>query len=46
MIVLGDKEAESGLITVRTRAGGDQGQMTLDALLEKIVPERDERRNG
>ncbi|MBR2831896.1 MAG: threonine--tRNA ligase [Oscillospiraceae bacterium] len=46
MIVLGDKEAESGLITVRTRTGGDQGQMTLDALLEKIVPERDERRNG
>jgi threonyl-tRNA synthetase len=46
MLGRGDKEAESGLITVRTRTGGDQGQMTLEALLEKIVPERDERRNS
>jgi threonyl-tRNA synthetase len=36
MIVLGDKEAEAGTIAVRTRAGGDQGTMTLDEFIAKI----------
>lgn len=39
MLVLGDKEAESGLIAVRTRAGGDEGTMTLEAFMAKINEE-------
>ena len=40
MIVLGDKEAESGLITVRSRAQGDIGTMELSAFIEKLVSEQ------
>ena len=36
MLVLGDKEAEAGTVAVRTRAGGDQGTMSLDEFIEKI----------
>lgn len=43
MVVVGDKEAENGTIAVRTRSGGDQGTMTLDAFLDKIIVERDTR---
>jgi len=45
MLVLGDKEAESGLVAVRTRAGGDEGTMTLDAFLAKIHEEIKSRKN-
>ncbi len=44
MIVLGDKEAESGKITVRSRSGGDLGAMDLDEFLAKIIDERDTRK--
>jgi threonyl-tRNA synthetase len=41
MLVVGDKEAEEGLVAVRTRGGGDEGAMTIDAFmsscLEKIA---------
>ena len=43
MLVLGDKEAENGLVTVRTRKDGDIGTMAIDdviELLEKEVQER------
>ena len=43
MLVLGDKEAESGEITVRHRSQGDIGTMTLDAFIEMVVAERDTR---
>ncbi len=43
MIVVGDKEAESGMVAVRTRAGGDQGTVSLDEFIEKIKIERDTR---
>lgn len=36
MLVLGDKEAESGTVSVRTRLGGDEGVMAPDAFIEKI----------
>ena len=36
MLVVGDKEAESGSVAVRTRAGEDLGAMSLDAFLEKV----------
>jgi len=39
MLVLGDKEAESGLVTVRHRADGDIGSMTLDEFMAKITEE-------
>ena len=43
MIVVGDKEAEAGLISLRVRGQGDQGTTTLDEFIEKIKSERDGR---
>jgi threonyl-tRNA synthetase len=43
MLVVGDKEAENGVVAVRTRAGGDQGAMTLADFTAKITAERDAR---
>ncbi|MGE4484196.1 MAG: threonine--tRNA ligase [Oscillospiraceae bacterium] len=39
MLVLGDKEAESGSVTVRTRAGGDQGSIELGDFIAKAADE-------
>ena len=39
MLVLGDKEAEAGVVAVRSRRDGDLGTMTRDALLEKLREE-------
>ncbi|BBI99533.1 threonine--tRNA ligase [Ferrigenium kumadai] len=38
-IVVGDKEVAGGLVAVRTRSGEDLGQMTLEALLQRLQPE-------
>jgi threonyl-tRNA synthetase len=35
MLVLGDREASSGTVAVRSRRGGDEGALTLAAFLEK-----------
>lgn len=43
MLVLGDKECESGMVTVRIRVGGDQGAMSYDEFISKIREERDTR---
>jgi len=43
MLVLGDKEAESGQITVRKRNDGDIGAMTLDDFIKKLTYEVQER---
>ncbi len=43
MLVIGDKEAEAGLVAVRTRGGADEGTMTPEAFLEKISKEITER---
>ena len=45
MLVVGDKEGESGLVAVRTRSGGDEGTMTLDAFMEKIEKQIKTREN-
>ena len=45
MLVLGDKEAEAGLVAVRTRLGGDEGTMTLDTFLAKIKEEIESKKN-
>ena len=39
MLVVGDKEAEAGTVSVRTRAGVDLGAMPLDEFMEKIGEE-------
>ena len=44
MLVVGDKEAEAGSVAVRTRAGEDLGAMSLDAFLEKVRGEIEEKK--
>lgn len=39
MLVVGDKEAESGLVAVRTRSGGDQGTMNLEDFMRSLREE-------
>lgn len=39
MLVLGDRERDSGTVAVRTRYGGDQGTMTLEEFIAKITEE-------
>lgn len=39
MIVMGDKEIESGTISVRGRKDGDIGSMTVESFAEKILKE-------
>jgi threonyl-tRNA synthetase len=36
MLVVGDKEAQSGQVSVRNRFQGDEGSQTLESFLEKI----------
>ncbi len=37
LLILGDQELEKGLVSVRTREGEDLGQMSLDALIERMA---------
>jgi len=39
LLVVGDKEVESGTVAVRTRSGEDLGTLTVDALIEQLVHE-------
>jgi threonyl-tRNA synthetase len=39
MLVIGDREAAEGTVAVRTRAGGDQGAMKLDAFVSAALDE-------
>ncbi|MEG0615556.1 MAG: His/Gly/Thr/Pro-type tRNA ligase C-terminal domain-containing protein, partial [Oscillospiraceae bacterium] len=41
MFILGDKEVESGEISVRSRKEGDLGAMKVEAVLEKICQENE-----
>ena len=43
MLVLGDKEAENGLVTVRKRAEGDIGAMGLEEFIERMANESQSR---
>ncbi len=46
MLVIGDREAESGAVAVRTRGGEDLGAMPLDKFIERITGEIKSRSNG
>ena len=39
MLVVGDRDMESGTVSVRTRKGDDLGAMTLDAFIAKCLME-------
>ena len=39
MLIIGDKEAENGTVSVRSRKGGDLGTMKLDEFTAKVVEE-------
>ena len=41
MLVVGDQEAQDGTVSVRTRSGGDEGVMPLDAFLTQCLSEID-----
>jgi len=41
MLVLGDKEAEQGIVTVRKRSVGDLGATDLQSFIAQITQERD-----
>ena len=38
-LIVGDKEVAGKLVAVRTRSGEDLGQMTLEALLQRLLAE-------
>ena len=46
MLVVGDKEAEAGTVSVRTRNGGDMGAMQLDAFIAQIQEEIATKKTG
>ena len=43
MLVVGDREQEAGEVSVRHRALGDLGAVDLEAVVERLAAERDER---
>lgn len=43
MVILGDKEVESQTVAVRQRQLGDLGTMTVDAFLDRVKKENDEK---
>ena len=45
MLVVGQKEAEEGTVSVRSRFAGDEGSSTLDVFMDKIKKEIASREN-
>ncbi len=43
MLVIGDREAEAGQVSVRKRGVGESGAMSIEALLEQMQREIDEK---
>jgi threonyl-tRNA synthetase len=39
LLIIGDKEVEQSLVTVRARDGNDLGQMTIDTVCDKFEQE-------
>ena len=39
MLIVGQKEAEEGLVAVRSRAGGDEGQSPVQAFIDRLCEE-------
>ncbi len=46
MLVLGDKEMNEGVVTVRSRKDGDMGTMDLDQFIAKVKEENDKKINN
>ena len=43
MLIIGDKEKENGVVSVRNRKTGDMGTMTLDEFSSILLKEIEER---
>ena len=43
MLVIGDKEMESGSVAVRSRKDGDLGTMSVNDFIEKLTKEVNEK---
>ena len=43
MLVIGDKDIENGVVSVRSRKDGDIGAMTIEQLIEKLTKEIDDK---
>jgi threonyl-tRNA synthetase len=43
-VVIGDKDMEAGMVTLESRDGGNLGQMTVDAVIEKLLTEIKEKK--
>jgi threonyl-tRNA synthetase len=39
MLIMGGREVENGTVSVRSRAAGDQGVMTLEAFIAQMESE-------
>jgi threonyl-tRNA synthetase len=39
MLVIGQKEAEAGTVAVRSREKGDEGPLSLEAFVDRVVEE-------
>ena len=46
MLIVGAKEADAGLVSVRSRSDGDIGQMPLDEFVSKAACEADIEKTG
>ena len=46
MIVVGEKDMEAGKVSLRSRANGEEGQMELDSLINRITEEIKTRANN
>jgi threonyl-tRNA synthetase len=43
LLIVGGKEIEKGLVSVRSRKDGDEGQCSIDKLLERLESEIEQR---
>jgi len=46
LLVVGDKEVEAGLVAVRARGGANLGTMSVEAFIERLRDDVDERRHN
>ncbi|AHE68228.1 threonine--tRNA ligase [Legionella oakridgensis] len=46
LLIIGDKEVENSLVTVRTRDGADLGSMTIDTICDMLNQEIDAKRSS
>ncbi len=44
MLIVGEKEVEDKLVSVRSRDDGDQGQIKVDEFIQKVIKELEERK--